>query len=247
MRNSALVSPKGDCSPPDRNRLVLSCEHGGARIPAPYADCFAKGAAELASHRGYDIGALELAKATAHTLHAPLLFSTVSRLLVELNRSVHHPALFSEFTSPLDENAKDKILRRYYWPHRHAVEALVAETLESGGRVIHVGVHTFTPVLQGVERTADVGLLYDPSRPREKAFCVRWQERLRAEAPDLRVRRNDPYRGAADGFTTYLRNQFPANRYLGIELEVNNRFVTGAAQTWGTIQGAVIQSLKAAL
>jgi hypothetical protein len=35
------------------------------------------------------------------------------------------------------------------------------------------------------------------------------------------VRRNYPYRGTADGFTTYLRRQFSARKYLGIELEVN--------------------------
>jgi len=37
------------------------------------------------------------------------------------------------------------------------------------------------------------------------------------------VRFNYPYLGKADGFTTYLRKQFPAN-YMGIELEVNQAF-----------------------
>ncbi|MEO8932838.1 MAG: N-formylglutamate amidohydrolase, partial [Xanthomarina sp.] len=34
---------------------------------------------------------------------------------------------------------------------------------------------------------------------------------------------NYPYLGKADGFTSYLRKQFPKN-YLGIEIEVNQKF-----------------------
>lgn len=247
MGSSALVSPKGNSFPPERNRLILTCEHGGARIPSAYAQYFANAGPELISHRGYDVGALDLAKAISQALTVPLIFSTVSRLLVELNRSLNHPKLFSEFSGAMDQHSKDKLLRRYYWPHRNTVESLIAETLEDGSRVIHVGVHTFTPVLHGVERTADVGLLYDPARPREKSFCVRWQERLRDAAPQLRVRRNDPYRGASDGFTTHLRSQFPASRYLGIELEVNNKLPSGEPDAWTLIQRAIIQSLEAAL
>jgi hypothetical protein len=35
------------------------------------------------------------------------------------------------------------------------------------------------------------------------------------------VRRNYPYRGAADGLTTSLRRKLNTPRYLGIEIEVN--------------------------
>ena len=39
--------------------------------------------------------------------------------------------------------------------------------------------------------------------------------------PEINVRFNYPYRGAADGFTTYLRKCFPKN-YVGFELEIRN-------------------------
>ncbi|MBI5094542.1 MAG: N-formylglutamate amidohydrolase [Candidatus Hydrogenedentes bacterium] len=232
---------------PKGNRLILTCEHGGNRIPSAYADLFSKAGAELTSHRGYDPGALDLAKALGSALRAPLVFSTVSRLLVELNRTARHPALFSEFTRGLTPAEKDKLLRRYYWPHWRMIESLIAESLAQGMRVTHIGVHTFTPVLHGVERTADIGLLYDPARPREKAFCVRWQEALRKSGLELRVRRNDPYRGAADGLTTHLRRHFGSSRYIGVELEVNNRFAVDDAPTWRAIQRAITQSLDSLL
>ena len=73
--------------------LVITCEHGGNRIPVPYRDLFRGQQRQLASHRGYDPGALVMGRALAAAFAAPLVVSTVSRLLVDLNRSVGHPRL----------------------------------------------------------------------------------------------------------------------------------------------------------
>jgi len=43
-------------------RFLITCEHGGNRIPARYRPLFACHGALLASHRGYDPGALALAR-----------------------------------------------------------------------------------------------------------------------------------------------------------------------------------------
>jgi hypothetical protein len=48
--------------------------------------------------------------------------------------------------------------------------------------------------------------------------------------PGLRVRRNAPYRGSADGLTRALRDELPASRYLGFEIELNQRWIATAAQ-----------------
>ena len=55
--------------------LILSCEHGGNRIPAPYRDLFHAHQALLDSHRGYDPGSLVMAKALASTCRAPVVAS----------------------------------------------------------------------------------------------------------------------------------------------------------------------------
>jgi predicted N-formylglutamate amidohydrolase len=90
-------------------------------------------------------------------------------------------------------------------------------------------VHSFTPVWRGAKRNFAIGILYDPNRPRERSLAIDWQRRLRAELPRLGVRRNAPYRGDADGLTTALRREFPAERYLGLELELNQRAIRAAA------------------
>ena len=61
-------------------------------------------------------------------------------------------------------------------------------------------------------------------------------------APALRVRRNYPYTGKSDGLTAYLRRRFDADRYLGIELEINQAQVAGKG--WRRLQGQIAQSLR---
>lgn len=203
--------------------LLLSCEHGGARIPRQYQHLFESRAARRAldSHRGCDLGALPLARHLSRTLDAPLRASTVSRLLVDLNRSIGHPRLLSEFSRRLDPTERERLLARYYFPHRNGVESWIAARCRRGDRVLHIGVHSFAPRIAGRRRTADVGLLYDPAREAERVFCKHWKQALGDTDPGLRVRRNYPYLGKADGLVTSLRNVFDESQYVGIELELN--------------------------
>ena len=86
--------------------------------------------------------------------------------------------------------------------------------------VLHLSMHSFTPILHGKIRDADIGLLYDPTRELECKFCKDLGSLLKRETP-FRVRYNYPYRGVADGFTTELRKSFSGKQYLGIEIEIN--------------------------
>ncbi|MCC9604377.1 N-formylglutamate amidohydrolase [Blastopirellula sp. JC732] len=214
--------------------IVLSCEHGGNEVPSEYRDCFRDAEQVLASHRGWDPGTLEMGQAFQRSTGAPLITSTVTRLLVELNRSLGHARLFSQYTRDLPSGKKREILDRYYLPHRTHVQEAIDEYRAVGKRVIHLGLHTFTPELNGEVRTAEIGLLYDPSRPGEKSFCAAWRARLIALRPDLRVRLNYPYLGKADGLTTYLRKRYPDDQYVGVELEVNQRLVA-ESDAWKTL------------
>jgi predicted N-formylglutamate amidohydrolase len=205
-------------------KVLLTCEHGGNAVPAPYAGLFAGHRRVLGTHRGLDIGASVAARHLESSLGAPLVCASVTRLLVDLNRSIGHPRLFSEFTRELPPAARSSILAQYYHPYRDLVAAWIAVALSDAAPVLHLSVHSFTPVLDGVARTADVGLLFDPARRRERAFCREWQARLDG-ADRWRVRRNYPYRGTSDGFVVALRRRFPAARYLGIELEMNQHLL----------------------
>ena len=187
-----------------------------------------------------------MAKALARAFGAPLVTSTVSRLLVDLNRSIGHPQLFSAATRRAPAELRAKIVEQHYQPYRAHVECLVRQSLARGRRVIHISSHSFTPELDDKLRLADVGLLYHPGRHGEAELCARWKASLAAFAPGLRVRRNYPYAGKGDGLTSHLRLRFPSNAYVGIELEINQRIVLSAGRNWTALRRALIDSLRAA-
>lgn len=227
--------------------LVISCEHGGNQVPLPYYPLFAGCYDVLDSHRGYDPGALVMARALANQFGVRLLSAVVSRLVVDLNRSPGHRHLHIRAIARQPQKVRQQILASYYYPYRNAAERLVAQGVLSHGRVIHVSCHSFTPKMNNVERRADIGLLYDPARERERALCMRWQSALGRLCPDLVVRRNYPYRGSDDGLTTALRQKFPPQAYLGIELELNQKHLRGPPRQWAALRESVIMALAATL
>jgi len=186
-----------------------------------------------------------MARALARAFRAPLVASTISRLLVDLNRSIGHPQLFSTATRGRAK-VREEVVARCYQPYRVQVERLVRQSVSRRRRVIHISSHSFTPVLDGKARRADVGLLYHPGRRGEAELCARWKAALLLLAPEFRVRRNYPYAGSADGLTSHLRLRFPSSAYVGIELEVNQRIVIAAGRRWTRLRRVLIDSLRAA-
>jgi len=224
--------------------LLVTCEHGGNRVPGRYQGLFAGQDRLLGTHRAQDIGSLEMARTIARRLDAPLVACTTTRLLVDLNRSLRHPRLFSEFTRGLPQAERDRILQAHYAPYRVAVEAWIGIQRRP---VLHVSSHSFTPVLDGEARQADIGLLYDPRRERERTLAARWKAAILDRRPGLRVRFNYPYAGRADGLTTALRRLFPDERYAGIELEVNQRLPLTGGRDWAALRRVLAGALETAL
>ena len=231
-----------------RDRLVLTCEHAGNVVPERYRSLFTGHEHLLPTHRGWDPGALLLAREMAARFHAPLYFEETTRLLVDLNRSVGNPELHSEATRHLSLRERREILDAYYHPHRRRVAAAIDELVStSEQRIVHIASHSFTPELHGHVRTADVGLLYDPGRPGEVAFASAWLDALNAADPSLRLRRNYPYIGRSDGVAQWLRRRHPPDRYVGIELEVNQRYVEKGGPAWRKIRRTLVDTLGVAL
>lgn len=224
-------------------RFLVTCEHGGNAIPDAYRAAFADAGAALDSHEGYDAGALEMGQELAAALDAPLVAATVSRLLIDLNRSDDHPDLYSRISAGFDAARRREIFRRHYRPYRAAVEAHLERWLAAGERVIHFSSHSFTPELRGVVRDADLGLLYDPGRPGEAALCRAWKAAIGRRLRGFRIRQNYPYTGTSDGLTAGLRRRFGGDRYLGIEIEFNQAQVFAGRDHWKRVRHAAIDAL----
>ena len=227
-------------------RVIISCEHGGKEIPAPFRRYFEGKQYILNSHLGYDIGAKEL-----YDVLQPLAdysrINNVSRYLIELNRSPYHPILFSPVSRQFSKEIKGELLRTIYLPYREDIESIIQKWQQEKYIILHLSVHTFTPELNGNVRNADIGLLYDPSRSAEKAFCKRWQQQLNKQDPSLRIRMNYPYLGKADGFITYLRTRIDKDTYMGIELEVNQKYPVEQKRVWESLQVVIRETLQLAI
>lgn len=201
--------------------FLITCEHAVNTVPPALAPLFRGAEKTLASHRGWDPGSLDAARVWAARLGAPLIAAHVSRLVCDANRSERNPAVWSAYTRPLPRADRERLLEQWHRPHRRAVRAEIERLLAGGSMVLHLAAHSFTPVLDGRVRPLDLGLLYDPARPGERALAQVWQRELERVAPGLRVRRNAPYRGVSDGLPTALRRLYPADRYVGFEMEFN--------------------------
>lgn len=216
-------------------KLMLTCEHASNHLPAAFKKTIPANVQE--SHRAYDIGALavfrKLVRFAKPEFHCEGKFS---RLFVDLNRTITNKSAFSEYHEALkasDKSAAEKAKAQattYWMEYRDAIEKFVESALKPKTRVakskptvVHLGIHSFTPELNGNVRNADIGILYDPARPQECAYAQVIKDEIKRLYPTMKVRFNYPYKGSSDGLTTTLRKKF-GPRYVGIEIEINQKF-----------------------
>ncbi|WP_299155506.1 N-formylglutamate amidohydrolase [uncultured Christiangramia sp.] len=203
-------------------KIVITCEHATNAIPPEYVYLFEEQKDVLNTHEGYDPGAYDLYKYLEPLSNASYA-QDIGRLLIETNRSLHHPKLYSRFSKILEHSKKSEIIEKHYSPYRRHVENLILDFHKLNHTILHLSIHSFTPVLDDIERNCDIGILYDPKVRLEQEWSEQFKRSL-TDKSKYRVRKNYPYYGKADGFTTYLRKVFTEN-YIGIEIEVNQKFV----------------------
>jgi predicted N-formylglutamate amidohydrolase len=216
-------------------QFVISAEHASNRIPARYQN-LGLTRRKLDSHIAWDPGTKAIARACAKALGCARHEGRYSRLLVDLNRSPRHPKLMAcrSFSVSIPGNQeiapeeKRRRIERYYAPYREAVGRDIQRILATAGRCIHLSMHSFTPVANGVVRSADIGILFDPRSALESSLARELVNSLKRHG--FHVRRNYPYRGVSDGLATYFRRSFSAGGYAGIEIEVNQALLRGQRQ-----------------
>jgi predicted N-formylglutamate amidohydrolase len=226
----ALVSLKAGLGALRAREFVISCEHASNRIPSRY-ELLGLPAARLETHIAWDQGAKEMARVCARLLGCPCHEGRYSRLLVDLNRSLRHPQLMAKQSggigipgnAAISAHERDERIKLYYAPYREALLSSIRSTIRRHGRCVHFSMHSFTPSLLDAERRADYGILFDPRRPRERALSLLLARALREQG--WRVRFNYPYRGVSDGFTSMARRLFSQREYLGIEIELNQKYL----------------------
>lgn len=202
--------------------IIVSCEHACYSLPKEYQNLYTT--KFLQSHRGYDRGALTAFTHIKTKLDLWGIHGQYSRLLIDLNRSINSNDVFSIQSDRLNNESKLSIIEQVYTPYRRTIETKIDKLVNQGNHVIHLSLHSFTPVLRTVRRITDIGLLFDPQRENEVEICTMLLENL-VKNPRLQVDFNKPYAGTDDGLTTYLRTRFKDQAYSGIEIEFNQKII----------------------
>ncbi len=199
-------------------QVLISCEHASNEVPEAYQPLFQHAEEDLRSHKGWDPGSLDIAQYLGDLLKVEPYVYPYTRLLIEPNRSPGHDQLYSDYSKALAENEKETLMLGFYQPFRDQVESAI-EQLSGKGPVLHLGIHTFTPIWNNQKREVEIGVLFDPDRNYELKYAGLLCHHLSGRG--YLIRENEPYLGIADGFITYLRTQFDAQSYLGFEIEVS--------------------------
>lgn len=197
--------------------VLILCEHASNRFPAPFGDLGLDDAVRQ-SHAAWDPGALDMAKRLSAAWRAPLVHSTVSRLIYDCNRAPDAPDAMPVRSEVYDipgnrdlaPEERDQRTRAIYDPFVAAVDAAI-DAAQPGAIVT---VHSFTPVYFGMPRPVEIGVLFDTdSRLAEAVLAEDWGS--------FAVRANDPY-GPADGVTHSLKLHALPRGLPNVMIEIRN-------------------------
>jgi len=177
--------------------LVVLCEHASNHIPEAYQQLGLTDD-DLASHIAWDIGAADVTRRMCDMMKVSGVLASASRLLIDPNRGADHPTLVplvSDKTSvPANRDLTPAAiaLRKatVYDPFHRAADQVIERHLAEGTTPLIVGMHSFTPEMNGEVRPWQIGFLWDKD-PRLAQAMIGLIER----ETDLTVGQNQPYSG----------------------------------------------------
>jgi predicted N-formylglutamate amidohydrolase len=188
--------------------FVLVCEHASNRFPEPYGNLSLTPHQRL-MHIAWDPGALAVAMRLTELLDAPLIHSTVSRLVIDCNRRDDAVDLIPVVSERTDIAAnvgigaaeRDHRIASFHRPFHATIDALLEKRVRIGEQTVLVTVHSFTPTYKDIARPWPIGLIHGL----EERFSHALLAALKAEDPELNVGWNEPY-SARNGVTYTLEH-----------------------------------------
>jgi predicted N-formylglutamate amidohydrolase len=227
-----IINPQG------RSPFLLVADHAGHCIPKRLGT-LGLAAADRERHIGWDIGTAALGALLAERLDAVLLRQAYSRLVIDCNRdpeSAEAMPLVSDGTAipgNRDLSAADRCARieAIHAPYQRAIAEQLARKLDKGQRPILVSLHSFTPIMQGIARPWQIGILHDGANDGLALSLRDWLRRQDAWV----IGDNQPYAMDATDHTV-PRHAFAAGLpYLEIEISQGELAPPGGPERWSGI------------
>lgn len=222
-----------------RAPFLLIGDHAGAAIPQVLGD-LGVGAADRGRHIAIDLGVAALGAALAARLDAPFVAQSYSRLVIDCNRDPGSPAAIPETSdgtvvpgnAGLTAAARAARVAAIHAPYQAAIAALIADR----PRTILVSLHSFTPVMAGVARPWEIGVLHGGHAD---GFAHRLLARLQARG-DRVVGDNEPYRMDGTDFTV-PRHAFDAGLAYA-EIEIRQDLLVADPAGWADLLGDELEA-----
>jgi predicted N-formylglutamate amidohydrolase len=206
--------------------IVFVSEHASRYIPQELQNLGLS--LELVdSHIAWDPGALHLAEKLSDAFDAPLVASSVSRLIYDCNRPPESigaiPTKSENHVIPgnidLTHGQRESRIEHIYVPFSNALESTLNTALDAQHLPCLITIHSFTPVYDGLERDVEIGILHDSdSRLADHILANA------AENSSFIIRRNEPY-GPKDGVTHTLKKHALPNAIPNVMIEVRNDLI----------------------
>jgi len=221
---------------------LLLCDHATNFVPR------ALGALDLdeaqrARHIAWDIGVADITRVLARRLDAPAVLTHFSRLIVDPNRHFDDPTLIPQIgdgvvvpaNRALTPEQRERRIETFYRPYHEAIERMLSIMVDRGPGPAVVSMHSFTPVMKGVERPWQVGILWndDPRLP----YPV--MDKLRARG--IQAGDNEPYSGrGGHGYTMQTHADSQGLPNVLIELRQDLIDTHHGAAEWAALIGDVL-------
>ena len=208
-RDSAdLLAPVRTVNADGRGPFAIVVDHASNRIPPRWGD-LGLTPSERVRHIAWDPGALAVSLRLSELLDAPVVHSTVSRLVIDCNRDVDAPDLvpvISELTeipgnSGLTADDLQWRIAAAHAPFHSAIDRVVEARRNAGLETILICMHSFTPSYRGVARPWPIGLIH----ARGQRYTAALRDALAAEDAALNIGWNEPY-SALNGVTYTLEH-----------------------------------------
>jgi len=200
--------------------ILLVCDHASCRFPTSLdnlgLDPFAR-----RCHLAVDIGAGALTERLAASLGVTAVLAQYSRLVVDCNRQLMDPGAFLEYgdgvlvpgNRRLQQSSKDLRAAALYWPYHDAIDRQIKRLQSAAQPPAFIAVHSFTPVMDGVSRPWEMGVLWDTDTRLRDVFLAEFT------AAGYLVGDNEPYSGKApQDYTIDHHAEEIGLPHLGIEI-----------------------------
>jgi predicted N-formylglutamate amidohydrolase len=219
-----LVVPVRTVNAAGQGAFVIAVDHASNRIPPAWSD-LGLSPAERVRHIAWDPGALAVSLRLSEQLDAPLVHSTVSRLVIDCNRDTDAPDLIPTIseTTAIPGNAavtpEDRARRIAFAhaPFHAALDRLLDDRARQGRQTILICLHSFTPVFKGRARPWPIGIIH----ARNGAYTAALRAALADAAPGLNVGWNEPY-SALNGVTFTLEQHGDGRGLDATMIEIRN-------------------------